>query len=98
MTTNITDKPDLITYSFRAECGYDLALFYCNAKQRAIETGSQFIDDQITNGIGFQFRSSMSLETLRDVLRQQIDSHVILQTLQPLPLAGRSLNRDYDIR
>lgn len=85
------------TYSFRAECDYDVSAFFHNAKKIAVETGSEFIDDGISNGVGQQFRSSMSLETLRGILRLQQDSHVILQTLRPLPLNLNDLNRDYDL-
>lgn len=44
-----------------------------------------------------EFKSTMSLEELRDALRELEDSHVMLQTLRQCPLAENSQERDYDL-
>lgn len=97
MTTNAVEDQKLITYSFRAECGYELHAFFMGLEKRALETGAQLINNHATDGLGFEFQTSMSLETLRDILRPIQDAHIILQTLRPLSLRKNSLNRDYEL-
>lgn len=90
-------------YSFRAE-GVGDVVNYCHTLHHlAMERREHFGALQIkTDTEGFhecrvEFRSTLGMETLRDVLRKQIDSHVMLETLRPVPLAENSLDRDSSV-
>lgn len=90
-------------YSFRAESTSDAILFFHNALIHAIQKDEHFGALQVGTDPLYQepvveFRSTLRLETLRSIVRQQQDAHVILQTLRPVPLAQNDCKRDYDIR
>jgi hypothetical protein len=88
----------MTTYSFRAECRADAEAF-----QALVMAGGQVTDWRTVSDDGgypdveVEFKSQTSLEALRGMLRTLVDGHVMLQTLQPVPLADNSLERDFDI-
>lgn len=91
------------TFSLRAEFGQDVEQFY----DRVIATNPQiftarsiplFFKDGLTSGeVAVEMRTTLGLEDLRNILREQIDSHVMLQTLRELPLSQNKCERDYSI-
>lgn len=43
-----------------------------------------------------EIRTELTLDELLTMIRAIPDGHVMLQTLEPVPLAENSLERDYD--
>lgn len=91
-------------YSFRAEGVCDVVNFCHTLHHLVMERREHFGALQIkTDPTGFhecvvEFRSTLGLETLRGILRKQIDSHVMLETLRPVPLVENSLERDSNVQ
>jgi hypothetical protein len=91
------------TFSLRAEMGEDVQQFY----ERTIATNPPiftsysvplfFADGRTSGEVAVEIRTTLSLEDLRNILRAQIDSHVMLQTLRELPLSQNQCERDYSI-
>ena len=87
-------------YSFRAECQYDVD---CLAIQLMLEQVSApmtiynyGIHPPIPD-VMVEMYCEESLEYLQDVLRRIQDSHVMLQTLRPIPLRDNKLERNYHL-
>jgi hypothetical protein len=90
------------TYSFRAECSYDALRFLTQATEYAVEQSLQlgmisFKNDPKYPDVEVEFKSTVELSPLREVVRGIEDCHVILQTLRPVPLSMNSLKRDTNI-
>lgn len=86
-------------FSFRAECLFDVGRFIVAVVEKGVQ-GSlvDFRCNAVEHGeVVGEFKSTMSLEELRDALRELEDSHVMLQTLRQCPLAENSQERDYDL-
>ncbi|HBO5514620.1 TPA: hypothetical protein L4559_003515 [Pseudomonas aeruginosa] len=87
----------LNTFSFRAEGENDVVQFLAATEacgftvQSSVQPDADGLPD-----VDVEIQTSATLEQLRDVLRKQEDSHVMLQTLRQLPLELNSLERDYD--
>lgn len=86
------------TFSFRAECKADAALFLQTVK----EAGYFFDFSGVPDESGLpdfevEMHTNATLEQLRDVMRSIEDSQVMIQTLRQVPLAVNSLERDYEI-
>lgn len=90
-------------YSFRAECPADVIRFFNHALDYAFENelqlGALFVK---TDEGGFpdtvaEFRSTIDLETLQGLVKREQDTHVLLETLRPVPLKENSLVRDNSI-
>lgn len=85
------------TYSFRAECPVDVERFQKEAAKAVLvrtltsKTDAPFPDTAV------EFQAEASLDELRDVIRNVVDGHVMLQTLRQCGLACNSLERDYDL-
>ncbi len=82
-------------YSCRAELLQDAELFVKTIK------GSLPVDVvQIVNlsmgEVAIEIESTAEIETLREVLRDQIDAHVMLETMRPIPLSENMLERDHN--
>lgn len=93
----IEAKPEVI-YSFRAEYNGDVERF----REQIMERHNPVVLLYRTDSTGLpdvevEFKSSLTLEELRGILNEQIDSHVMVQTLRPVPLALNSLERDRDL-
>lgn len=92
---------DAPVFSFRAECPYDFDQFV----KAAVLGGIAFTILEVTKGEVIpdiiephvEIRTEATLERLRELLRGITDSHVMLQTLRPLPLSENPLNRDLDL-
>lgn len=81
-------------FSCRAELEQDAELFVETIK------GALPIDVVRTVYLGMgevaiDIESSVDIEALREVLRNQTDAHVMLDTLRPVPLSENMLERDY---
>lgn len=84
-------------FSFRAECQHDVDEF-----RKAIQVPSMpiilFREVALEMGeVGVELKTPDTLEQIREVMRKQPDSHVMIQTLRQLPLEENNLRRDRDI-
>lgn len=52
---------------------------------------------ELTLGYDIEFRTPYTLDELREFLRTIDDTHVMRQTLRPVPLAENSLKRDWAV-
>lgn len=89
-------------YSFRAECPYDIIEFAKDLTTRQIGI-VDFSVRPIDGDVRYPDRKvecvlDTDLATVQRVLRSLPDSHVMLQTLHPCPLAENSLERNYQLR
>jgi hypothetical protein len=91
------------TYSFRAESPVDVANFILAIVQEGIfligsQMSSLILTGPLYSGeVTFQFESLSPLEEIRRVMRTIEDSHVMLQTLLPVPLSENRCERDFSI-
>lgn len=91
------------TFSFRAECQFDIDAL----RQNLIFDRRVFTLDALPNPLMIDGKSvqvpdmvatlviEMSLEQLRDFMRMQPDSHVMVQTLREGPISQNSFERNY---
>lgn len=86
------------SYSFRAECQEDVTRFQQECQKAGLLTTMQAKPDDQFPDVEVELQAEASLETLRNVMRQVADGHVMLQTLRGCPLAENSLERDYNLK
>lgn len=84
-------------YSFRAECEHDLAQLTKALRARGVISSMQVSRHDLFPDCKAELEGVVSLETLREVMRELPDNHVMIQTLRACPLADNSLERDRDI-
>ena len=90
------------TYSFRSEYVPDAVVFLNRIleyiQEKELFFTSLFIqtDPRVQESL-VQFQSKISLEELREILRNIEDSHVMLQTLRQIPLSQNKCDRDWSI-
>lgn len=81
-------------YSFRAECMHDVKLFLANSNAKTQINALKIIPDQRSSpDVKVEIESNASLAQLLALLDNQEDSHVIYETLRPVPLAENPLTR-----
>ena len=85
------------TYSFRAECQEDVERFNEECLKAGLMTQWHAKPDEQFPDVEVELQADASLDTLRNVIRQVVDGHVMLQTLRECSLAENSLERDYDL-
>lgn len=92
------------TYSCRFECSHDYTLFVVAASKRdvLVETSELYHVRIEKKGyhlpdIHVEFMCSANKETLLEIMRNETDLHVGLQTLRQVPLKENSLERDHTI-
>lgn len=84
-------------YSLRAECTADadqlkkLVNVACAVSELSMKADEDGMPDQ-----EIEIRTELTLDELLTMIRTIPDGHVMLQTLEPVPLAENSLERDYD--
>jgi hypothetical protein len=87
-------------YSCRAELAADLFAVVNAARAASPRPLVSLVRSEVTpEGEAYaELRSTMDLATLRWFMRlAEVDSHVMRQTLRPVPLAENSLERDWDV-
>ena len=84
-------------YSFRAECLADAEAFQAQIPESAEVQRWEASTDVGYPDVEVEFETDAPLAALRAMLRKTVDGHVMLQTLQAVPLADNSLERDFDI-
>jgi uncharacterized protein YajQ (UPF0234 family) len=84
------------TFSFRAECPPDIEEFRKTVK--ALKLAIEIREVPLMLGeSSAELKTDVTLEQIRDTMRRQDDSHVMIQTLRELPLEENSLERNYDV-
>lgn len=83
-------------YSFRAECPIDVVNFLHNAYEKCMENDKRLGALTVLTDKGFpdcqvEFLSDYSLEKLQDIMREQEDSHVMIDTIRPVPMFENSM-------
>ena len=86
------------TFSFRAECNYDVLRFLNKAYEYAMDNNLRLGAIYLKTDEGFpdcegEFKSNVPLHDLEEIAGSIEDCHVLLQTLRPVPLAQNSLQR-----
>ena len=90
-------QPQGQTYSFRAECMRDVGSFLVADWPAGMAAwGWTIRSDPRFGDTEAEFTSNATVEQLRQVMRQVIDGHVMVETLRPCPLAENSLERAPD--
>lgn len=85
------------TYSLRAECKSDadqlkkLVSKACANSEVFLTPDAKGLPDQ-----EIKIHTELEFEEVLELIRSINDGHVMLQTLQPVPLSENSLERDYD--
>ncbi len=83
------------TFSFRAECRYDVNVFKHNV--RALDKSFHVVtitpDENAMPDVDCEITSTATLEELRKVLAGQLDGHVILETVRQCPLVDNTLEK-----
>jgi hypothetical protein len=84
-------------YKFRAECSYDALTFIDKTTGLTynFEIKQQDIDGSLIPDVDVIFESDLSLDEIRDKIREVIDGHVMLQTVKPID--EYTAERDYDL-
>jgi len=96
-------SPDVTAFrvvSFRAECQIDVAKLR-EALPRTIRIPFELSARQPGNlvlGVELRTNQPMNLDQVRAAMRAVEDSHVMIQTLRPVPIELNSLERDWDVR
>lgn len=85
-------------FSFRAEGDIDVERFFASSTPGLVIAPTKVIPYAEVIDVKAEFESNGTLEQLRDVLRNIVDSHVMLETLREVPLAKNSLKRDREIQ
>jgi hypothetical protein len=83
-------------YSFRAECQVD-----ADQLRHALIAGGISCSMTITQpdqlpDVQVELETQAKLETIRKIMRDVEDGHVMVQTLRACPLAKNPLERDYE--
>lgn len=85
------------TFSLRAECMADadklrkLVSAACVVSEFTMTPDADGLPDQ-----EIEIRTELTQSAVLDLIRSIPEGHVMLQTLEPVPLAENSLERDYD--
>lgn len=93
------------TFSFRAECEHDIAEFRKTLERHGIvaELREEKLLIEFHRGpdwmgdMKVELKTEATLEDLRAAMRDQIDTHVMIQSLRELPLSENDLDRDHSI-
>lgn len=94
----IEGEGDVAYFSFRAECGHDVALFRAECVAAGIEVRWELHPDREgLPDVDVELESGASLDDLRAIVRRVADGHVMLRTLRPCRLAENSLSRNHDV-
>lgn len=83
-------------FSFRAEFLEDFITFKNVCAEQGISFNATVYIDAKLPDVCVEFEVDVAIEVLMTVLRSIVDSHVMLQTLEPLPLKDNPCKRDYD--
>lgn len=71
---------EIFKYKFRAECRYDIMLFIKKSYKDLFDY--KLIPDQTPySDVEFEFSSNLTLYELKIILRDIIDSHIMLDTI-----------------
>lgn len=83
------------TYSFRAECMHDVEVLTALLPTMSIEDGDVAISPIVLGlpDVKVEVLTTAPLDTLKRAMGRVPDSHVMLETLRPCPLAQNSLER-----
>jgi hypothetical protein len=87
----------MTTYSFRAECPHDLQELTLALRAHRISCSMNARQDPQFPDYDVEMESDAPLETIRAVMRDVTDGHVMVQTLRACPLAENCLERDYSL-
>jgi hypothetical protein len=102
---NAMNNPQRNTYSFRAEYQHDFdefvrefvhrghSLSIKQARPNIIETVS--VPEFDTGEVLVEFSCELDQGRVEEIIRSMPDSHVMLQSLRPVPLSENSTERDY---
>lgn len=95
--SNVVALPEMKTYSFRAECKFDVETFKATMRKQnvSLKTVKLVHDDDNLPDVQYEFTSIENIGIIQDILRTIVDGHVMLQTLRECPLSENSLVRDY---
>jgi hypothetical protein len=101
--TMLVSVPGPKVFSFRAEFPHDIDDFQALLVSLNIPATWKIVPLYLHAGDQYPAESSaelgvvMTLQELRDTMKRQPDSHVMIQTLREIPLAQNNLERDYSI-
>ncbi|HEP6430609.1 TPA: hypothetical protein VDB83_004932 [Burkholderia cenocepacia] len=84
-------------FSFRAECAADVERLQQACEKHGLAAVWTVHSDGISPDVEVDLKSMSSLKVLREVVREVVDGHVMLQTLRECPLAENSLEHDYNL-
>jgi hypothetical protein len=95
----------MAVFSFRAECPHDINLFAENLTAKQIQFTIRAKDLPLASPRGPRWMGDcaaevtvdLTLEEMRTLMREQIDTHVMIQSLRELPLDQNSLDRDHTV-
>lgn len=102
LLVNYKPEEGMNTYSLRAEFLPDIVVFtnkvleYIRGPELYFTSLLIQTDPRLQEPIA-QFQSKISLEELRNILRQIPNSHVMLQTLRQIPLSQNRGDRDWSV-
>jgi hypothetical protein len=84
-------------YSFRAECPADVEAFQASAAKANIPVvvTHLVVERDAFNDTEVEFKSTATLEAIRDAMREIVDGHAMLETVRAVPLSENSLEREY---
>jgi len=80
-------------YSFRAECQTDADALHNAILSAQYSSSMRRVSHLPFPDVDVELLTDASLETLRQLLRGIVDSHVMTETLRPCPLPENSLRR-----
>lgn len=83
------------TYSCRAECEHDVGVFVEHLDDLKC-TPKKVIYLGMTEW-AIEFDTELTIEEIRNILGAEIDTHVMIQTLRPIPLSQNKLDRDHSV-
>lgn len=88
------------TYSFRAECQYDVFTFLARLQEKDIPNRVTVfgIDPNLPDIVVEFVTDDTSVACMMEVTKDLPDIHVIRQTLRPVTLKQNSLERDINIQ
>lgn len=80
-------------FSFRAECLNDVNLFVSNDTPALWIKTTRVVPDQGFPDVEVEIETNATIEQLHEWLNKQPDSHIIYETLRPVPLSENPLTR-----